>query len=81
VIVSHGRRPLEFERTILGDGVLIALGATLAARILAEFSASRSRWLAVSAVAWLVGWAWWGARALPPLLARDRPSNTDAPAR
>ncbi len=68
VVVSHGRHALEVERGILHAGVVACVAAALALRLGAELAPARaSPWLGASGGFWLLGWLFWGVRAMPRL--------------
>lgn len=66
VVVTHGKYPLQYERSILRPHVVALALAGLALRLAGDFSPARALHLyAGSGVFWTLAWIDWGWRAVP----------------
>jgi uncharacterized protein involved in response to NO len=66
VVVTHGKYPLQYERSILRPHVVALVLTAIALRLVGDFLPAQSmRFFAASGVAWTLAWIDWGWRAVP----------------
>jgi uncharacterized protein involved in response to NO len=71
VVVTHGKFPLQYERTVLRRRQIALVLAALALRLAGEFSPARAtHFYAGSGTLWLLAWLDWGWRAVPCMVRK-----------
>jgi uncharacterized protein involved in response to NO len=66
VVVTHGKYPLQYERSILRVRVVALVLLALALRLAGDFSQERAmHFYAGSGTLWILAWLDWGWRAVP----------------
>ena len=71
VVVTHGKFPLQYERTILTPRVIALALTALVLRVVGEFAPRLStQFSGVGGTLWALTWIDWGWRAVPCMIRK-----------